>query len=425
MGRIPEPRLGLLAIAAVAAALLAGPGALAQSHSGTSSGNNPAQARQTEQGRSAAAGADAEGVGSWPKLSFDTIASLDYAGLGSDTGPGRGPGFVFWADSTFLAEFNDKLSLDGLFQFKPREPLAADNPNKDLFINRGPGREEGGKMKELYVRYGDWRVGKFVQDFGRAYALLPGPWASDFIEEPEEGYEPSEMIGVEKLHVFDNEKGGWRQLTVSAFMVDRTFLHESFPYNEGIIHLKDGGVGNTRWPENIMVTFDDINMPVGHWGQLTWQASAIRWGKTYGAERGEWWTTLGGDLAIPLRGSVADTLRAHYSQLHLYLEGARRDNFNGVAGRARDFLSASAEYMNGPWVLDLTTTHRWTTDRVLPLQKDELYSGSIGYTLPSQTVVSLSAAHEKVGAETGLYAGLRLTQTFTVCSKCIATGKYF
>ncbi len=81
--------------------------------------------------------------------------------------------------------------------------------------------------------------------------------------------------------------------------------------------------------------------------------------------------------------------------------------------------------MNGPWVLDLTTTHRWTTDRVLPLQKDELYSGSIGYTLPSQTVVSLSAAHEKVGAETGLYAGLRLTQTFTVCSKCIATGKYF
>ena len=192
-----------------------------------------------------------------------------------------------------------------------------------------------------------------------------------------------------------------------------------------MIHLRDGGVGNTRLPENIMVTFDNINMPIGHWAELTWQASAIRWGRTYGSQRGERWSTLGGDLAIPLHGSVADTLRGHYSQLRLYVEAARRDNFQGVAGRARDFLSGSAEYMNGPWVFDLTTTQRWTTDRVLAMQKDELYSGSIGYTLPSQTVISVSAANEKVGTEKGLYAGLRLTQTFTLCSKCILTGKYF
>jgi hypothetical protein len=408
------------AAAGAALAILAVASASAQT--AIPSGANPAQARQMQ---APPAPEGAMMVGGWPKVSFDTLVSVDYAGMNAHAGPNRGPGLVLWDDSTLLVEFNDALQLDALFQVKPREPLAATNPNKDLFINRGLDRKEGGKMKELYLRYGDWRVGKFVQDFGRAYALLPGPYASDFIEEPEEGYEPSDMIGVEKIHVFDNEDGGWRQLSVSAFMVDRTFLHESFPFNEGMIRYRDGGVGNTRLPENLMATYDVINKPLGHWAHMTYQASVVRWGKTYGARRGEWWTTVGGDVSIPLRGGVADTLRGGYTQLRFYVEAARRDNFEGVAGRARNFVSGSAEYMTGPWVFDLATTQRWTTDRSLPTQKDEIYSASIGRTLPSQTVISLSAAQERVANRRGLYAGVRLTQSFTLCSKCIAKGRYF
>jgi hypothetical protein len=353
------------------------------------------------------------------------VAGLDYAGLHARRGPNRRAEFSLRLDSTLLVEFNDALSLDGLFQFKPRQPLPAGDPNRDLFINQGAGRREGGKMKELYLRYGDWRAGKFVQDFGRAYAMLPGPWAADFSEESEEGYEPSDMIGLEKIHVFNNEDGGWRQLSLSAFMVDRTFLHESFPFNEGLIHYKDGGVGNTRWPENLMATYDVLNMPVGTWAHMSYQASVVRWGKTYGAERGEWWTTLGGDINIPLHGSVADTLRGRYSQLSLYVEGARRDNFEGVAGRSRDYLTASAELTQGPWVVDLTTTQRWTHDRIEPLRKDALYTTTLGYTLPSQTVAAFSVGRETVGAEKGVYAGVRLTQTFTVCSRCLGKGRFF
>ncbi len=359
------------------------------------------------------------GVGVWPKVSFDTLASLEYVRLNAENGPDRGPDAVLWSDTTLLVEFNDALSVDGLFQFKPREPLDAGDPNKDLFINRGGDRREGGKMKELYIRYGDWRVGKFVQDFGRAYALLPGPYATDFIEEPEEGYEPSDMIGIEKIHVLDDENGGWRQISLSAFMVDRTFLHESFPFNEGKIHYKEGGVGNTKLPENLMATYDVYNHPLGDWAHMNYQASVVRWGKTYGAQRGEWWTTLGADISIPLRGSVASTLRGNYTQLRFYVEGARRDNFEGVAGRTREYLSGSAEYMAGPLVFDLTTAQRWTTDRIEPNRKDESYTGTVAYTLPSQTVISISAAHEKVGDRQGLYAGLRLTQTLTICSRCL------
>ena len=382
------------------------------------------QARETGQTPSTP-GTQPDDAGGWPKIGLETIASLESAGFVAQGGPSRGPDVRLRFDSTFLAQLNDSLSIDGLLQFKPRQPLPASDPNHELFINQGPGRREGGKMKELFVRYGDYRFGKFVQDFGRAYVLLPGPQAADFTEESEQGYEPAEMMGVEKIHVFESENGGWRQLSLSAFMVDRTFLHQSFPYNEGMIHYADGGIGNTRLPENVMATWDVLNKPVGQWAQLNYQAGVIRWGKTYGAQRGEWWTTLGGDLSVPLQDSVEDTLRGHYSQLRLYVEGARRDNFQGVAGRARDFLSASAEYMNGPWVADLTTTQRWTTDRIDPLQKDELYTASIGYTLPSRTVAALSVGHEMVGSHQGLYLGIRLTQTLTTCSMCLANEPYY
>jgi hypothetical protein len=405
-------------VAAALAFWAAAPGAMAQSAAVVQ------QARATGQTRSGPP-SPAEGVGAFPKIGFETIANLEYGGITADSGPGRGPDVRLWFDSTFLAQINNTLSIDGLFQFKPRQPLSASDPNRNLFINQAPHRREGGKMKELYVRYGDYRIGKFVQDFGRAYVLLPGFQAQDLVAESDQGYEPTEMMGVERIHVFENEDGGWRQLSVSAFMVDYTFLHESFPYNEGFIHYKTGGVGNTRWPKNVMVTWDVLNKPVGHWGHLNYQAGIIRWGKTYGTQRGEVWTTLGADLSMPVHGAVEDTLRGRYSQLRFYVEAARRDNFEGVPGRARDFLSASAQYMDGPWIIDLTTTQRWTTDRVNPTQKDELYAGSVGYALPSRTVVSFSAARETVAGRAGSYFGLRLTQTLTTCSMCLTRASYY
>ncbi|MDR0782028.1 MAG: hypothetical protein LBF16_15315 [Pseudomonadales bacterium] len=382
------------------------------------SGNNPAQALAMQQ---RAVPASVPGINLFPTLSFDTLVSIDYAHMSSNTGPSRGPGFVFWSDSTLQIEFDEELSLTGLLQIKPREPLPEDNPNNELFINRGLNRREGGMMKELYLRYGDWRVGKFVQGFGRGYAMLPGPYSSDFTEEPE-AYEPSSMVGIEKVHVFDDETSGWRQLTLSAFMVDRTFLHQSFGYNEGWIRYSEGGVGNTRLPENLMATYDVMGQPLGNWGSLSYQAGLIRWGKPVDAEKSEWWTTLGGDITVPLTSGVADTLRGEYSQLMFYVEGVRRDNFEGISGRTRSFLSGAAEYMTGNWVFDLTTTQRWTNGSDLPNQRDTLYSASIGYNLPSQINIAFSGAREQVGDQSGVYVGIRFTQAFTNCSKCMMKG---
>ena len=361
-----------------------------------------------------------------PKYSLETIGSLEYARIRANGETGRGPDTKLRLDSTFLVEFNNKLSVDGLFQFKPRQPLLTDDPIKDLYINQGPRRQEGGKFKELYVRYGDYRIGKFVQNFGRAYAFLPmlGPQAADFTEESEQGYEPSEMVGIEKIHVFDDESHGWRQLTLAAFMADRTFLHRSFPYDEKRIRLRDGGIGNTRLPENLMATLDVLRQPVGHWAQLDYQASVIRWGKTAGAERAELWSSLGGNLNIPLSGSVDDTLRGRFGMARVFIEAVRRDNFSGVAGRTRSYLSGAASYSLGPWQLSLTSTQRRTTESMLATRHDRLYTTSLGYTLPSRTVLALSVGHEAAGSQRGVYVGLRITHTLTTCSKCTFVEKY-
>jgi hypothetical protein len=158
---------------------------------------------------------------------------------------------------------------------------------------------------------------------------------------------------------------------------------------------------------------------------MSFQASAIRWGKTFGADKREFWATAGADITIPLSSSVADTLGGRYSQLHFYVEGAHRSHFLGVDNASRSYLSGSAELLKGRWQIDLTTTQRWTTDPVQQLRKDELYTGTVGYNFPSQSLVMLSIADEKVGDRYGVYAGIRLQQTFTTCSRCMRRGRAY
>jgi hypothetical protein len=167
-------------------------------------------------------------------------------------------------------------------------------------------------------------------------------------------------------------------------------------------------------------------MPIGRHGvQLSGQASVVRMGHTFRSQKNELWSTLGADVAIPIHGSVAETLAGRYSQLHLYAEAARRANFNGIAGRARNWVSLSGEYLTGPWLFDLTATRRWTTDRVLPTQYDHNYTATVQRTVRAVGLVAVSIAQEKFAARQGIYAGVRITRAFATCSRCQARGKAY
>jgi hypothetical protein len=130
-------------------------------------------------------------------------------------------------------------------------------------------------------------------------------------------------------------------------------------------------------------------------------------------------------LNIPISGSVAYTPGGGYSGIQLYAEAARRDNFNGVAGRARNFVTGSVKYLRGPWTMGLTSTQRWTLGGPDGRRNDAFYSASVGYTFRTATRLELSLASERVGDRDGVYAGLRLSQTITTCDRCLLGGRYY
>src|SRR5689334_12096035 len=91
-----RPRLRSTLIAGAAALAIVPAAVHAQTAASPPAGNNnPAQARTMQQApatHAAANGDQTVDVGGWPKVSFDSVISLDYAHMSSKTGPDRGPG---------------------------------------------------------------------------------------------------------------------------------------------------------------------------------------------------------------------------------------------------------------------------------------------------------------------------------------------
>jgi hypothetical protein len=85
----------------------------------------------------------ADQVGGWPKISFDTLASLEFAGMRAPSGPGRGPDVNLRSDSTLLVEFDDALSLDACSRSsrarpcRPRTPTGTCSSTRALGATRG------------------------------------------------------------------------------------------------------------------------------------------------------------------------------------------------------------------------------------------------------------------------------------------------
>jgi hypothetical protein len=50
---------------------------------------------------------------------------------------------------------------------------------------------------------------------------------------------------------------------------------------------------------------------------------------------------------------------------------------------------------------------------------DKLYTATFGYALPSDTLAQLSVAKEEVNGHKGIFAGVRFTQTFSICDRCL------
>ena len=283
--------------------------------------------------------------------------------------------------------------------------------------------KEGLFAEELYGQWNNQilkvKFGKFAPNFARAWFLTPGVYGQDFVSD----YALSEDIGVEASYVLVPETYGRHQISIATFMADRTFLSESLFYNRGKLHLSDGGPGNTNAPKSWVFSYDAANIPVGH-GALDYQLSYATLGQGQGDSGQERRLSGGFNINMPLNGSVEETLRGHFAELRLIGEAVREWDADGVSGQKRDYVTEAAEYVHGTWVFDLTETDRWTRNPGSDVH-DRLTTASIGKAIPSDTTIALGIGQHHESGVNSLWFGLQLSQTLTVCDRCLIRAKHY
>ena len=356
-------------------------------------------------------------VGAWPKVGFETSVNLEYDSFTPAHGP-SGSALNIQAQNQILVELDKYWSVSNLMTLEPGDDLT-------------PGQNTVLAHHELFAEelFGRWnnqlvnvRFGKFAQNFARAWYLTPGLYGQDFVGD----YAIAETLGVDAQFDLGLPTFGLHQISVSVFKADNSFLSGSLLHDRGQLNYADGGPGNTRGLNSFVMSYDATDVPVWSNVALDYQLSAASLGAGAGADGNERRFAAGFDLNIPLNGgTVEQTLQGRFEELRLFAEGVHFDRADGLDGHWRDYLTGSAEFQHGQWVYDLTDTERWTGQPGQHGDYDSMQSLTVGYALPSDTVVAVGLARERVGGETGLYVGVSLSQTLTICDRCLIRARHY
>jgi len=355
-------------------------------------------------------------VGGWPKIGFETEVNLEYDVFKGDR-ERIGSALNLQAEHQTLLEFDDNWSISNLLTLEPGEDPESGKTkfleNHELFV------------EELFGRWNNQlvnvRFGKFAQNFARAWYLTPGLYGQDFVGD----YAIAETLGIDGQFDLGFPSFGLHQITVSTFMDDTTFLSESLFHDRGRLAYDDGGPGNTRGLHSFGITYDATNLPIAKNVEANYQLSFVSLGAGKGTEADEHRFAASFDVNIPLNGgTIAQTLQGRFEELRLFAEGVHFDSADGFNGHGRNYLTGATEFVHGPWVVDLTATERWSNGPGLH-DYDSLQSVALGYALPSDTTVAIGMARERAAGESGVYFGISLSQTLTICDRCLIRGRHY
>ncbi len=362
-----------------------------------------------------AAAQSAVGDSAWPKVGTETQVDFEYDHL-SPKHDRDGGALNIQAGQQTLIELDNRWSVSNLLTLQPMQSL---QPGDHRVL-----ADHGLFAEELFARWNNQRVnikvGKFAQNFARAWYLTPGLYGQDIVGD----YALGETLGAEAQVMLGDETFGLHQVSASAFMADRTILSESLFYNRGRLTRDAGGSANTSGLKSFVVSYDATNVPVGH-AALDYQISLASLGHGVDGDKDERRGSAGFNFNIPLNGSVEETLRGRFSELRLLAEAVRIDSADGISGQRRDYLIGAVEYQRGQWVFDLTASDRRSMDPFAPAVHDKLQSVAIGYSLPSDMVVAVGLAHEVIGGQDGILVGLQVSQTLTTCDRCLIRGRHY
>jgi len=344
-------------------------------------------------------------VGSYPQFSgaipfqinnnytFDADGSSDYNNLSMDIEP---------AFSLSIIEPNpETLTLNVLFVIQQVEDPT---PGQNEFFE-----DTGLFIQDLNIVYGDgrWEVmgGKFTPDFGTAWNLAPDLFGQDVPSD----YEFDEQIGFGGSYVFGTGRWGFHQLTGSAFFQDNSPLSESLFTNRGRNTTSDGGPGNTGDPQSFAIAYDAEALPIfPDLGIVDTQLAFIRRARGEGDDSSEKGYAASASLSFPLSNDIESTLADGYSELNPFFEVAYFDDYDGVGGQDRYYLTAALDYVLGPWDFGTAYTLTITDAPGLSTEHDHIFSLQAGYTFLNGFQVEAGWNIQDTGGESSQTVGLQL-----------------
>lgn len=149
--------------------------------------------------------------------------------------------------------FNHRVSFYSTIIYEPIEFLIDyDFVDDDRFFEK-----QALYLEEAYLQFNlghDISVfgGKFSPNFGIAWDYAAGIYGADVAEE----YELTDYVGFGAVIERDDTSIGDLELTVSAFMLDRSELSNSLFHEFGANERADGGAGNTDGIESFLIALD-------------------------------------------------------------------------------------------------------------------------------------------------------------------------
>lgn len=233
---------------------------------------------------------------------------------------------------------HEQIHIDGVFVL---EPIHDPAPGKSAYF-----KDEGVFVEEIKINFthGPWSAfaGKFNPGFGSAWDSGRGIWSKDFAAD----YEITEKIGFGGAYALQTPDMGTHNLNLSTFFADTSVLSQSIITKRGRTRKADGGASNTEDFSSYVAALESDDM-VGI-ENLRYKIGYRHLG-TDNAPDEKGWVLMLGHVHRPF-DSVAFDMLVEYADI---------ENFEGVSGEDRDYISASiVTTFDERWNLTLGYTGR-------------------------------------------------------------------
>ena len=329
---------------------------------------------------------DQDGVSDWNNLSTDTEPDITIDFL-----PGP-PNLIFYAHAV-LEEVGD-----------------GPTPGDDSFFD-----DTGLFIQDINLSYGDgrWEVlgGKFTPNFGRAWNLAPDLYGQDIAED----YEFDERIGLGGAYTFGDGSWGLHTLSGTTFFLDTTFLSDSIITSRGRTKKSDGGPSNTESLESFAVAYDATALPIRALPGLQYQLGVISQAKGSTESAREVGYVASANASFPL-SDPESPLSYDFIELKPLLEFVYFDDFDGVDGQDRSYVTGALELIYGQWDFGATYSYVYTDNPDDPSGNDEGYEASLqgGYTLENGLGIAIgwNYARDPDDGSEGQQVGIEFTYEY-------------